>query len=63
MKKFILEIFGAKPTQTKMKPLRRPTEASLPVVRTVTMPDGKKIHVVRDDVFNRAIKRENPQAA
>jgi len=57
VKKFMLWLFGLKPAQARLKPLRRPAEATLPVIRAVTMPDGEKIRVIRDDVFKRAIRR------
>lgn len=48
---------------TGIQPLQNPEQATLPVVRKMTMPGGERINVIRDDVFNKAIKRHKPSAA
>lgn len=55
-------LFGvAEPMPTL--PLKVPAEAALPVVRTVVMPNGKKVRVMRDDVFQKAIRPKGHRAA
>lgn len=44
-------------------PLKMPAEATLPAVRTVVMPNGKKVRVMRDDVFQKAIRPKTDRAA
>ncbi|CAO3459991.1 hypothetical protein [Azospirillum argentinense] len=50
-------------TAPKLKPLLGPAQAKLPVVRTLTLPNGEKIRVMRDDAFDRAIERRERTAA
>ena len=54
-------LFGGKPAprvSSEAKPESEPATPRVSVVRTMTMPGGKKIRVMRKDAFERSIRRE-----
>jgi len=53
----VMKWLGLAPKAAEIQPLRRPEQATLPVMRVMTMPGGEQIRVMREDaarVPNRA---------
>ncbi|MGY0833753.1 hypothetical protein ACW7AJ_22945 [Azospirillum argentinense] len=52
--RFIRGLFGKKP-EVQLKPMKRSSDVPLPPVRTIVV-DGKRRTIVRDDVYQDAIR-------
>ena len=56
--KYFFRIFQGK-DPVRLQPFKKSDDVPAPVVRTVTRPDGKQAHIVRKDVFRRALAKSS----
>lgn len=59
--RFITSWFG-KESEGQLKPMKRSSDVPLPAVRTI-MVDGKRRTIVRDDVYQNALKLKHDDKA